>query len=240
MLDGGYDLMHAMQDAMDEKKFMLVLTLLNKNPNDEVIQATNKKGQNLFHVLSMNAAHCSLDHIKRIYDYLLKRGVDCRAKDMFNRTALHYAVIGNSPILVRMLLDERGYNPNEIDVYGHSPLSLCIQGKASGNLLYHSNFGNVHMDNIFFMLVSKGADVNIVYPEKTCKPTFKKEEVDEEYEDSYDPEGQYLTTPLINVIRNESDFDTIMKHNIIGLIEKGAKLNIVDSDGRDPLMYAIM
>ena len=35
MLDNGYDLTLAMQDAMDEKKFMLVLTLLNKNPNDE-------------------------------------------------------------------------------------------------------------------------------------------------------------------------------------------------------------
>ena len=38
MLDNGYDLTLAMQDAMDEKKFMLVLTLLNKNPNDEQIQ----------------------------------------------------------------------------------------------------------------------------------------------------------------------------------------------------------
>ena len=47
MLDNGYDLMHAMQDAMDEKKFMLVLTLLSKNPDDHVIQSKNSKGQNL-------------------------------------------------------------------------------------------------------------------------------------------------------------------------------------------------
>lgn len=44
MLDNGYDLTLAMQDAMDEKKFMLVLTLLNKNPNDEQVQQKNKKG----------------------------------------------------------------------------------------------------------------------------------------------------------------------------------------------------
>jgi hypothetical protein len=43
MLDNGYDLMLAMQDALDEKKFMLVLTLLSKNPNDEIIQSKNKK-----------------------------------------------------------------------------------------------------------------------------------------------------------------------------------------------------
>jgi ankyrin repeat protein len=31
-----------------------------------------------------------------------------------------------------------------------------------------------------------------------------------------------------------------MRSNLIGLIEHGAKLNIVDSDGRDPIMHAIM
>lgn len=38
MLDNGYDLMLAMHDAMDEKKFMLVLTLLSKNPDDSIVQ----------------------------------------------------------------------------------------------------------------------------------------------------------------------------------------------------------
>lgn len=31
-----------------------------------------------------------------------------------------------------------------------------------------------------------------------------------------------------------------MRNNIIGLMESGAKLNIVDSDGRDSVMYAVM
>jgi ankyrin repeat protein len=31
-----------------------------------------------------------------------------------------------------------------------------------------------------------------------------------------------------------------MRNNLIGLIEFGAKLNITDSDGRDPVMHAIM
>ena len=31
-----------------------------------------------------------------------------------------------------------------------------------------------------------------------------------------------------------------MRHNIIGLMEHGTKLNVVDSDGRDPIMYAII
>ncbi len=116
MIDNGYDLMHAMQDAMDEKKFMLVLTLLSKNPDDSVIQSKNKKGQNLFHILSMNAGGCSIDHLKRIYETLSKRGVDTQAKDSFGRTALHYAVISGAVELVKMLLSHGdGYNPNEVD-----------------------------------------------------------------------------------------------------------------------------
>jgi predicted nucleotidyltransferase component of viral defense system len=63
MIDNGYDLMHAMQDAMDEKKFMLVLTLLSKTPDDDVVQSKNKKGQNLFHILSMNASSCAQEHL---------------------------------------------------------------------------------------------------------------------------------------------------------------------------------
>jgi hypothetical protein len=38
MIDEGYDLMLAVQDAMDEKKFQLVLTLLAKTPQDSIIQ----------------------------------------------------------------------------------------------------------------------------------------------------------------------------------------------------------
>ncbi len=38
VLENGYDVIHAMQDAMDEKKFKLVVTLLSKNPYDKVIQ----------------------------------------------------------------------------------------------------------------------------------------------------------------------------------------------------------
>lgn len=55
MLDEGYNLMQAMQDAMDEKKFMLCLTLLTKYPDDKIVQQKNSKNQNLFHILCQNS-----------------------------------------------------------------------------------------------------------------------------------------------------------------------------------------
>lgn len=43
MLDQGFDLMKATQDAMDESKFQLVNTLMAKEPDDAVIQRKNDK-----------------------------------------------------------------------------------------------------------------------------------------------------------------------------------------------------
>jgi len=42
ILDKKYDYMLAMQDAMDEKKFQLVLTLLLKTADDEIVCQKNK------------------------------------------------------------------------------------------------------------------------------------------------------------------------------------------------------
>ena len=57
--------------------------------------------------------------------------------------------------------------------------------------------------------------------------------------DSYDSKGKYYCTPFINLVRRNTK-NEILRNNIIGLIEYGAKLNYVDSDGRDPIMHAIM
>ena len=93
MMDQGYNMMHAMQDSLDEKKFQLVLTLLSKVSDDKIVQQKTSKGQSLFHILSQNAVGCKYEHLRRIYDTFKKRGVNCLETDNFNRSALHYAVI---------------------------------------------------------------------------------------------------------------------------------------------------
>lgn len=57
--------------------------------------------------------------------------------------------------------------------------------------------------------------------------------------DEYDSKGKYMTSPLINLVRRNGK-NEILRNNLIGLIEYGAKLNVVDSDGRDAIMHAIM
>lgn len=48
-----------------------------------------------------------------------------------------------------------------------------------------------------------------------------------------------MCTPLINLIRQNPQNET-MRNNLIGLLEFGAKVDVVDSDGRDPIMHAII
>lgn len=89
----------------------------------------------------MNAGSCSQEHLKRIYEAFIKRGVDVRAKDNFGRNALHYAVdgkYGGSLELVKMLLTEsNAYNPNEVDNEGFTPLAIHLKGDNSAGLYYN-------------------------------------------------------------------------------------------------------
>ena len=81
--------------------------------------------------------------------------------------------------------------------------------------------------------------MNHIYPETHYKPGLREDELDLEQNDDYDPKGPYYCTPLINLLRLNPQNET-MRNNLIGLIEFGAKLNITDSDGRDPVMHAII
>jgi ankyrin repeat protein len=108
--------------------------------------------------------------------------------------------------------------------------------KNTAHPFYNPTFKH---ENIFHLLVKAGADVNVVYPENHYKPSLKDEDLMEEHLGEYDPKGQYYCTPLINLLRLNPQNET-MRNNMIGLLEFGAKLDIVDSDGRDPIMHAIV
>lgn len=61
MLDAGLDKLTALTDAINTGKFQLVVTLLSKTPEDEVVQGLDADDRTLFHHL---ANYCSgkLDH----------------------------------------------------------------------------------------------------------------------------------------------------------------------------------
>lgn len=163
MLDRGYSPMSAVQDALDEQKFQLVLTLLSKCPDNSVIQQKNEQQQNLFHVLSRNP--CREEHMKRIYSTLKERGVGLHERDAFGRAPLHYAAERGSAVLVRLLLEE-GASALSLDAQGHSPLTLYMAGEKCRSLqLYDAATGG--SDGVFSSLADAGAALDHLYPE-TC------------------------------------------------------------------------
>ena len=129
ILDNGYDYMLAMQDALDEQKFQLFLTLIQKTADDAIVQRKNDKGQNLMHILAINSrgSEQSKAIIVRIFNTLKSRGVDCLGNDNSLNNALHYAVKCRANDIVKLLLLE-GINVNQVNEEGHSPLSLAMKG----------------------------------------------------------------------------------------------------------------
>ena len=167
ILDNGYNYMLAMQDALDEQKFQLFLTLIQKTADDTVVQKKNEKGQNLLHILainSRNSENCKAV-IVRIFKTLKSRGVDCLCTDNSGSNALHYAVMCKANEIVNLLLLER-IDVNQVNDEGHSPLSLAMRGVPNSPLL-EDKITESSPNYLTLNLLRHGADINIVYPESS-------------------------------------------------------------------------
>ena len=76
--------------------------------------------------------------------------------------------------------------------------------------------------SMFLLLARNGADMNVRYPEI-----------------SFPDDKNYKCSILINIVRHASIDMEFMRPNLQCLFEFGAKLSVVDTHGRDALMYAI-
>jgi hypothetical protein len=61
MLDAGLDKLTALTDALNTGKFQLVVTLLSKTMEDEIVQGLDADGRTLFHHFA-NYNRGNLDH----------------------------------------------------------------------------------------------------------------------------------------------------------------------------------
>ena len=83
--------MSAMQDAINVKKFRLVLTLLNKSADNKILQKKNDENQNLFHIFAKFGNEAEADLTKKIVNAFIKKNISISLTDNSNRTPLHYA-----------------------------------------------------------------------------------------------------------------------------------------------------
>jgi len=66
------------------------------------------------HILAKNSSGGLMHILKRIYDQLRKRGVNCLENDSFGSNALHYAVEAGCYDLCKILIEEKNRcQPNQ-------------------------------------------------------------------------------------------------------------------------------
>ena len=163
--------------------------------------------------------------------------------------ALHYAVKCQADYIVSLLLAE-GINYDQVNEIGHSPLSLSLQGTANPVLTEIASL----IDPIWIKLMKQGADLNIVYPEKShddCKNGLKilkiqegtdskKNRDSEASRTSTEAKRDYRCTIMINYAQHNSLKMEHMIETFQTLIKYGARFEGVDSDGLTVLDHAIM
>jgi len=268
LLDKHYDYMRGMEDALSEGKYQLLLNLLKKTAQDEVVQRFNDKKQNLMHILALHGGNADRVKLQEIYTQFVKRGVKHMAVDIYGRTALHYAIISKNKPIINILLNSQ-YDPNIVDLEGHTPLSLLVKGN-----------GIEFSIDIIKELLMAGANLNIQYledyydkhlesAEEDSQPKGRKlsnqsEDDDNEfYEDSNNsqhkhekmkdakkkksselekPLNLYYTTPFIHLVRYSllRPWSMQLKLMFEIFLDKGADPAMTDSEQRDAFIYCTL
>lgn len=128
LLYRGYDYMRAMQDAMNEQKFQLCLTLLAKVTDSSVVRQSNEMHQNLFHTLALYGVAAAPQVTQALGAKLNLRKVDWAQKDVDGKQPLHIACASQYPALISFLLN-LGAQSNETDTAGRTALVHAIENK---------------------------------------------------------------------------------------------------------------
>lgn len=128
LIQQGYNLLTAIEAAFQEKKFRLVLTILNKRSDPESFSGVNAKNQNFFHILALYGKEMDEETLIKICDDLIFKGVKTSLKDHKGRTPLHYASHTKFFLLVKKLveLDPSGKSILEEDKFGLKAFSFSL------------------------------------------------------------------------------------------------------------------
>lgn len=132
LIQQGYNIMDAIESALTEKKFQLVLTLLSKKSDKASFQSLNQKNQNLFHLFAIYGRECSEEIREKICKELLFREITLDQKDKKGRIPLHYSSAKGFEKLSQFFLENQ-CNPEELDLEGNSPLSLLMQSNQNAS-----------------------------------------------------------------------------------------------------------
>ncbi|XP_022096541.1 serine/threonine-protein phosphatase 6 regulatory ankyrin repeat subunit B-like [Acanthaster planci] len=218
-----------MQAIFESQKLQLASTMLLKQPDDKKVQATNSRGRNFLHLLSIHAdSSDSLDLYEQIAIPLLERGVKLFARDDKGCTPLHYAAANQNAALCKLLAerDEANFKKslNCKDGRGRTPMAAVF---------WNIGFDLSTMAVIrLFTKFNASLDLQAPLPDVQARvPQQRADTLDAWYHGS--PAKSASRTPLILYIHT-NDF-----HGCQFLLQNGASCNYADEDGLTPLMHIV-
>ena len=199
---------------------------------------------------------------RNIVEYLIKK-YDCRKLvDLMNgRNALHYAAMDVSNSYAIDMLIEKGFNPNELDSEGNTPLNLACFNQPEDDL------------NAVIQLLINGANPNLLNKKKQNSLFFLRNDKRNSFKlkciiekgGNINQQDIYGNTPLHHQLLHSKtgcDFMPFLKYGanikllnlknqsplhiavlannsraVTALLENGADINLQDIDGNTVLHY---
>lgn len=241
LLQKGYNLMSAIQDAMNEQKFKYVWTLLTKVSNDEIVKKTNEEGQNLFHTFAIKGGLAPFDLTKKIHKTFINKGISFTLQDKFGKTPLHYAANSGFLFLIKELLNS-GVDPNVQDKSGLTAFSIqLIEGSINEHSIqpyiqHNANFA------LKFKIKVKSADGNeeefetgpLVYLASKGSKNYELMKLLINHGVSVNETDEDGRTPLMNAIRGN-------KKKLVKFFLNFAEIdkNQSDNDGKTPIHHVV-
>ena len=134
----GYDLMKAVEDCFNEKKFKLAIKLLNRSPYNETYQTLNNEGQNLFHILSKIVINNSLE-LSEILNILYSKEIPLDLQDIYGNTPLHYAAKNLAQYLISFIILKFKDKKDILNIRNNdnnTPFMLAIKTNSINNMTY--------------------------------------------------------------------------------------------------------
>lgn len=134
LIQQGYEIMDAIESALAEQKFHLVLTLLTKKSDKLSFQKTNAKKHNLWHLFAIHGKNCTQENIDKICKVFNHKEIDLKGKDHKDRLPFHYSAGHGFTVLSQYFLENK-IDPLTPDSQENTPFSLVLQG-TSQNIDY--------------------------------------------------------------------------------------------------------
>jgi ankyrin repeat protein len=223
-----------LEAAILNNKLNLVLRLLLRLKDKQILHEKNSQRQNLFHLLA-NMELYDEDLFKQILLYIHEHHLDWNIPDKYGSYPIHYACVKQNLIFIDFLREKYPIelNLNQMDLYENPAngllfwtvgsetsfenkqiQSLITSGKQLDCLCNYQN--EIVMNPLSFDYKDSSID-NIVYPPMKSDGTSTN----------------VRTSPLINAI----------VHNNFGLVkfllQLNADVNFPDEEKRTPLMHAV-